>query len=101
MVLDMNDVNVALTGLFVNIYNKYKGENKTYIPNTSVAKITMIQVYESFIKEGILISIEKLSFEDKMSLVDECRATGATFTNETLIQQSKILHVIRTINNCS
>lgn len=41
----MNEVTVKLSGLFVNIYNQYKGEGKTYIPHTTVAKIIMREVY--------------------------------------------------------
>lgn len=99
MGMDMNEINATLSALFVNQYNRTKENGLPRVNFGGVARYVMIQVYNEFVKDKILMPIEELSFDDKMSLVDECRATGEFFTNETLIEQSKMLHVIRTINS--
>lgn len=97
----MNDVSIALVGLFRKIYNEHKDQGKVYIPNTSVAQVILTEAYKSFINEKIMTPIEQLSMEEKISLTDECRKTGEFFTNETLTERCKALYVIKVINNNS
>lgn len=79
-----------------------KGKGLTFIPNTEVAKIIMMEAYNQFVKEGVLVPIEELSVEEKMELVNECREMKEIFyTNESLIIDSKTLHTIKLINNNS
>lgn len=98
MVVAMNDINATLSALFVNQYNRTIEQGCPRVNFGGVARYVMKQVYNEFVKDKTITPIEELSFDEKMSLVDECRATGGTFTNETLIEQSKMVHLIRTIN---
>ena len=95
----MNDVNIALTRTFVNIYLKCKEEGSSYIPNTNVAKIILGEAYNEFTKHGEILPVEDLSEERKMELVAECKATGEAFTNDTLTNKCKILHVLKEISS--
>ncbi len=94
-------VNTSLTGIFVGIYNKIKKEGRTYIPFTTVAKTALLGVYKECVKDGSVIAIEDLQKEEKENLVAECREQDIFFTNETLIQQCKCLHLIKAINDNS
>lgn len=81
---------------FASYYQKMQQEGKTYIPDTGVAKEVLIPMYDRLVKEG-LKPIEELTKEEKMELVAECRKDGKKYTNETLIEQSKILYLLKKI----
>ena len=53
--------------IFANYYKKMKQEGKTYIPDTTVAKIIILELYEQYVTEG-LVQIENLSHEEKVNL---------------------------------
>jgi hypothetical protein len=95
MYLDFIDIDLSV--LFTGYYNEMKGKGRTYIPDTGVAKIIMIGIYNKWIKDE-LTPIEDLPREEKLKLVDECRATGNNYTNKTLIEQCKILYLIKNLN---
>lgn len=93
----------------VNFYNYTKEEGVTYIPDTAVAKYALLKKYYLFIQYGYLQRIEDIPTEEKIELTTECRniemkdRSGKTerirFTNETLTDYCRILHVIKFINN--
>lgn len=91
------EIDLTLSVLFVNNYNENKRKGTNYIPDTAVVKAVMLPMYEKLVREG-LIPIENLSEEGKRSLMAECRRTGENYTNKTLIEQCKILYLIKTIN---
>ena len=96
------NINHSLSVLFVGIYNDFKEKGETYIPNTEVAKITMISLYDKFVKEGVIKNIEDLTIEEKQNLVAECREVkNNNYTNKTLTTTSMILFLIKNINNYS
>ena len=92
------NIDESLTILFSDYYQKMKGKN--YIPYTVVVKEILIPMYERFVREG-LPRIEDLPHEEKVSLTEECRATGEKFTNETLIKQCKILYLLRNVTKAN
>ena len=61
----------------------------------------MVGLYDLFVKDKSITPIEELPQEEKMKLTDECREMKIQYTNETLITQCKILHLIKEINNNS
>lgn len=85
-----------LSVYFVSYYNKTG--NLLFIISSHVPKITMLNLYDIFIREKSILPIELLPKENKISLVKECRDTGLEFTNKTLINSAKILHTIKFIN---
>lgn len=85
------NIDESLTILFSDHYRRTK-----YIPDTQVAKIILLPIYEKFVSEG-LKPIENLSVEEKISLTEECRKTGERYTNRTLIEQCKILYLIKNV----
>jgi len=89
-------VDFNLSAFFVGIYNKNKS-SLDFLIESAVPKDVMKKVYETLIKDG-LVPIEKLPDEQKKELVKECRETGLTFTNQTLIEAAMILHTIKTIS---
>lgn len=94
------NIEVDLCVMFVGCYNRLKEHGITFIPDTDVAKYILIRTYNQFVKEGLLSSIEDLDVEEKKKLVAECREMKDVFyTNETLIRNCKILHVINLLNN--
>jgi|GEM_PF-4706233 len=95
------NINHSLSVLFVNYYNDLKEKGITYIPNIEVAKITMVGLYNTFVKDGAIKKIEDLLIEEKQTLVNECREVKTEYTNETLTTQCKILHLIKSINTYS
>lgn len=93
-------INQSLSVLFVGRYNDCKEKGVTHIPSTTVAKIVMLELYDKFINDGVVKPIEELTNEEKEKLVAECREVkNHNYTNETLTETSKILHLIKTINN--
>lgn len=88
------NIDESLTTLFVQYYQKMKREKKSYIPDTQVAKRILLRMYERFVSEG-LTPIENLNRQDKVSLTSECRMTGERYSNQSLIEQCKILYLIK------
>ncbi len=95
----VNDTNTALVIFFVGVYNQQKSVNRTYIPDTGVARVTLTAAYKEFVKDGSLVAIEDLTPPEKENLSRECRLQGMEFTNESLVRQCRTLHLIRLINN--
>lgn len=93
------DIDISLSVLFVDFFNKKKSEGVTHIPCTAVAKKIMLGLYEKFVIEGVLNPIEELSLAEKQNLISECKMMKDIFyTNEKLITNCKILHLINLIN---
>lgn len=91
----------GLAVMFVNHYNDANKRGVKYIPCTDVAKEVMLRLYKRFVSDKTVVPIEELSQEEKQSLVDEYRLVEKEYTNETLIESSKILYTIRLINDNS
>ncbi len=53
--------------------------------------------YEICIKTNEITPIEKLPESERRKLAVECRATGLFFSNRTLIQSAKILHILKSV----
>lgn len=95
-------INQSLSVVFVGMYNQRKEKGETYIPDFTVAKMTMTGLYNSFVRDGVLKPIEEISKEEKEKLVSECREVkNHNYTNETLTQTSKVLYLIKSINDYS
>jgi hypothetical protein len=88
-------IELELCPMFIGQYNKGL---LNYLITSDVPKIVLLRVYDLMLVEEKLIPIEKLPEEEKKNLVTECRATGIKFTNRSLIEAAKILHVVRFIN---
>lgn len=86
-----------LVSFYIGMYNTGK-VSLMLLFTTGVSKDVFLTTYRSFIKEEILIPIEKLPNEEKLKLVSECKETGLNFSNETLTNSAKILHTIKFIN---
>ena len=93
------NINNDLTVLFIKIYNEYKEKGQVYIPYTLAAQNILLLVYNQFVKDGSITKIEYLDIETKMKLVDECRKQDIVFTNESLTNQCRILHLFKVIND--
>lgn len=81
---------------------KVSGYEKTnwlqHILQAGVSKIVLIKLYEVAVVLNQITAIEFLPQYKKQSLVDECRATGINFTNETLIRSCRILYVLKSMS---
>lgn len=97
----ITNIHASLTLFFFDMYESYKAKGITRIPNTSLACEILLQQYDNFIlREKIMLPIELLSKEQKEKLVAECREVkNHNYTNETLIRDCKLLHVVKTIKN--
>lgn len=94
------NVDVELCSFFVSFYNAKKKEGVVFIPDIEVAKDVMGRLYKQYVNEGLIKPIQLLSNEEKVELTSECRLMeGVAYTNESLILNCKILHVINLINN--
>lgn len=89
-----------LVGFYLSMYNAGTASLLLLI-DTPVSKEVFLSTYKNFIKEKLIEPIEKLPEENKKELVKECRDTGLSFTNESLINSAKILHTIKFINDNS
>jgi len=96
---EMDDINTELILLFVKRYGEGKKNNIFHVPGGSVCNRVIRQAYKEFIADGYIKPLEQLTLEEKRLLLDECRAGGETFTNETLIQRCMNLHVIKFIQS--
>lgn len=90
-------VDLNLLAFFASLYKKDK-KNLDFLIESAVPKDVMSKVYEIMIRFYGLEPIENLEEEKKKELVSECRATGLFFTNKTLTEAAKTLHVIKFIN---
>ena len=86
-----------LTAFFTTMYNNQKSA-LSFLFEGYVPKYVFKKEYEVMIRFYGLEPIENLEEEKKKELVSECRATGIFFTNQTLIEAAKTLHVIKFIN---
>ena len=86
-----------LSIFFIGMYNNNKSALK-FLFEAYVPKHIFRREYEIMIRFYGLDRIENLEDEKKKELVSECRATGIIFTNQTLIEAAKTLHVIKFIN---
>lgn len=89
-------IEIELSATFVSQYKKNK-TSLEYLITSAVPKKILLRLYEYFLIEENLTPIEKLPEEAKKELVNECRATGLFFTNESLIKSAKILHTLKFI----
>ena len=95
-----------LSSMYVSMYKhgRFRGKDMNYllhILDTGISKKVMLLIYNDLLSDGWITPIENLIEYDKQQLVNECRATGLNFTNETLINSAKILHTIKFINENS
>ena len=86
-----------LSIFFIGMYNNNKSA-LNFLFEGYVPKHIFKREYEIMIRFYGLEPIENLGQEKKKELVSECRATGIFFTNQTLIEAAKTLHVIKFIN---
>ncbi|HEY9362140.1 MAG TPA: hypothetical protein VIQ00_02680 [Chitinophagaceae bacterium] len=86
-----------LSIFFIGMYNKKKS-TLNFLFEAYVPKHIFKREYEIMIRFYGLEPIENLNKERKKELVSECRATGIFFTNQTLIEAAKTLHVIQFLN---
>lgn len=94
------NIDFHLSTMFIKFYNDLKRDGITFIPDTEVAKYIFLKGYNDYVRIKMLVPIEELESEEKMKLVSECREMkGVFYTNETLIRNCKILHVINLLNN--
>jgi hypothetical protein len=87
-------IELELCPMFIGQYNKGLLD---YLITSDVPKIVLLRVYDLMLTEENLTPIENLPEDQKKNLVTECRATGITFTNESLREAARILHVIKFI----
>lgn len=93
------DIDANMTVLFTRIYNTHKAKGVVLIPDWIVAQICVLNVYNRLVIYEIIEPIENLALEEKQSLVDECRQVqGVKYTNRTLRNTCRILHVIKFYN---
>lgn len=86
-------INQQLTAFFVNKYNEDNSRLK-YIVDYEVPKLSIIPIYKQFLKEEILVPIEKLNYEEKEILRQELLKHNIPVTQIS----AKILHTIKFIN---
>lgn len=86
-----------LVAFYLSMYNAGTASLLLLI-DTPVSKDVFLSTYKMLIADKSIAKIEDLPNDDKIKLVTECRKTGLNFSNETLINASKILHVINFIN---
>lgn len=87
---------------FIGWYNSAKKKGITFIPDTVVAKIVMGKLYDEFVRQGLLTKIEYLPVEEKVELTNECREVkDVLYTNKSLTENCRILHLIKFINKTS
>ena len=86
-----------LSIFFIGMYNNNKS-TLNFLFEGFVPKYVFRKEYEIMIRFYGLEPIENLEQGKKKELVSECRATGIFFTNQTLIEAAKTLHVIKFIN---
>lgn len=93
--------NISLCIFFVDMYNEWKAKGITLIPKTTVAQDVLLKAYDQLIlRDKVMLPIDLLTKEEKEKLVAECREVkDHNYTNETLIRDCKLLHVIKTIKN--
>lgn len=91
-------IELDLCPMFIGHYNKGYLD---YLITSVVPKIVLLKVYKLALREESLTPIENLSEDMKKSLVSECRATGIKFSNKSLIEAAKILHIVRFIKDKS
>jgi len=89
-------IDFTLSAFFIGLYKKDK-KNLDFLIDSGVPVNVMKRVYEIMLIDG-LTPVENLEESEKKELVKECRATGLQFTNRTLTDAAKILHVIKFIN---
>jgi hypothetical protein len=87
-------IELELCPMFISQYNR---GNLDYLITSGVPKRVLLRVYDLMLVEENLTPIEKLPEEQKKSLATECRATGIKFSNESLREAARILHVIKFI----
>lgn len=79
-------------------------ENKTslgFVLTSVVPVKTFNSLYNLFVKENGLVPIDKLDENKKIELVKECKNTGKSFTNTSLINAAKVLHTLKFIKDNS
>lgn len=92
----MISIDQQLTAFFVSKYNEDKSTLK-FCVDMEVPKITIGHTYKQFVKEELLIPIEKLPDEEKETLRQELIKLDIPVTKFS----AKILHTIKFINNNS
>lgn len=94
------EIDIDLCCLFVKHYNSHKEKGVVNIPDIEVAKIVMFRTYDKFIKDELIMPIELLPLNEKQDLVNECKEMKDIFyTNTSLTENCKILHLIKFINS--
>ena len=87
-----------LTVFFTGMYNRDQS-CLNYLFESHAPKYIYTRMYDKMVRLYGLTPIENLEEEEKKQLVSECRSTGIFFTNKTLIEAAKTLHVIKFLNN--
>lgn len=92
----MISINQQLTAFFVSRYN---GDNSRlkFIVDGSVSKVSIVPIYNQFIKEKMLTPVERLSDEEK----EEIRQELLKYDIPLTVISAKILHTIKFINENS
>jgi Mg/Co/Ni transporter MgtE len=88
-------IEIELCSTFVS---QYKKGHLEYLITSDVPKEVILKVYKILVNEKQITIIENLAEEEKKKLVDECRETGLKFTNKSLTNAAKILHVLKFFN---
>lgn len=68
-----------------------------FLITSLVSKEIMLGRYNIALIYKLCLPIEKIAQEEKMKLVEECRATGLKFTNKSLTDAAKILYTLKKI----
>lgn len=90
-------IELEISAKFAGMYQREKSM-LDFLITSEVPRRVLLTRYKLFLNEG-LTKIEDLPEDKKKELVDECRETGLTFTNESLRQSARILHTLKFIIN--
>lgn len=89
-----------LVAFYLGMYNSGQ-VSLMLLLTTGVAKEVFLSTYKMFVLDKSITPIEKLPEDEKIKLVSECKETGINFTNSTLTDSARILHIIKFINENS
>lgn len=90
-------IELEISAKFAGMYKREKSM-LDFLITSEVPRRVLLTRYKLFLNEG-LTKIEDLPEDKKKELVDECRETGLSFTNESLRQAARILHTLKFIIN--
>lgn len=89
-------IEIELSAKFAAMYQREKSM-LDFLVTSEVPKRVLLRRYELLLMDG-LSKIEDLTVEVKNELVKECRQTKLKFTNKSLTEAARILHVLKFIN---